>query len=207
MKKQKVAIVLLTVLFLAPPLLAAQDGYTSHSSDQYMLDFSHPEGWYVTEHEDSLVLLSSPELEERLDAEFPDLETGEMVVTVSALPALMFVFMGIEADSVGGQLEGFLEMMVQEIPGASESVTRSSEEASNGVAVSSLTFDTTEEIGGEDREVSGTFLGVADEDKGVVTFAFAVGRRPTLNQEQEALVETVGSMVYTGEMEELMGGN
>lgn len=206
MNKRNLTVASLLLLFCAP-LLSAQSGFATHSSEKYMLDFSYPSRWHVTEHENTLVILSSRELEAKLDAEFPRLESGELVVTVSAIPALMFTFMGIEEGSVQEQLNGFFDMMLQEAVGSAEAVDRGSTEASSGVTVSSISFDSTEEVQGEAREFSGTFLGVADEQKGVVTFAFAIARRPTLDRQQEALVETVGSMVYTGSLEEMMGGN
>lgn len=201
-------IVLVSLLLLLPLfLLSAQAGMTKYSNEEYKIEFSHPSAWSVVEDEGSIVLMSSPGLQAQLDADYPDLRQGEVVVNIAALPTMMFAFMGIEADSVEGQVEAMFEQMVQEGLGEAENVSQQTATSASGVQVSSVAFDAAEEVDGTMREISGLFLGMADEEKGVFGFGMAVGQRQTLDRQRSTLVDTIGSIVYTGSMEDLLGGN
>lgn len=180
---------------------------TTYSNEEYKIEFSHPSAWTVVEDEGSIVLMSAPGLEAQLDSDYPDLKQGEVVVNIAALPTIMFAFMGIEAESVEGQVEAMFEQMVEEGLGEAENVSQQTATSANGVRVSSVAFDASEEIEGSVREISGMFLGMADEEKGVFGFGMAVGQRGTLDRERSTLVNTIGSIVYTGSMEDLLGGN
>ena len=206
MKRKQILLVSL-LLLLPVLLLSAQSGTKKYSNEEYKIEFSHPSAWTVVEDGDGIVLVSSPGLEAQLDSNYPDLKQGEVVVNIAALPTIMFAFMGIEADSVEGQVEAMFDQMVQEGLGEADNVSKETVTSASGVRVSSVAFDAAEEIDGAMRDISGLFLGMADEEKGVFGFGMAVGQRQTLDRQRRALVDTVGSIVYTGTMEDLLGGN
>lgn len=193
--------------FLTLPVVAQSGDRTSFTSDQYKIEFLHPPAWTVVENSDGIYLLTSAELESQLDAEYPDLGEGELVVNLVALPTMMFTFMGIEAETAQGQMEVMFDQMVEQAVAAADNVSQESGSAANGTTVSSVAFDSQEEINGEMRNVSGMFLGMVNEEKGVFGFATALGDRPTLDANRAQLVDTMGSFAYTGTAEDLLGGN
>lgn len=206
MNKKQCAVTTL-LLLLVPVLLSAQSGMKKYSNDEFKLQFSYPSAWTVVDDSDGIYILSSPELQEQLGADFPELEEGDVIVNVAALPTIMFQLMGIEADSVEGQVEAMFEQMVQQGLGEADNVSQESATAESGTRVSSVAFDATEEVNGTTQTLSGMFLGMADEENGVFGFGMALGNRRTLDRERRALVNTIGSLVYTGTQEDLLGGN
>lgn len=207
MKKKQLTVASVLLLLLVPVLLSAQSGMKKYSNEEYKLQFSYPSAWTVVDDTDGIYILSSPDLEDQLGADFPELRQGDVIVNVAALPTIMFQFMGIEADSVEGQVEAMFDQMVQQGLGEAENVSQETATSDSGTRVSSVAFDAVEESGGEMQTMSGVFLGMADEEKGVFGFGMALGERPTLDRERRALVNTIGSLVYTGTQEDLLGGN
>lgn len=206
MKKKEIALIGL-LLLVGPILVSAQNGMKQYSNEEYKLQFSHPSAWTVVDNSDGIYILSSPDLQEQLGADFPDLEQGEIIVNVAALPTIMFQFMGIEAENVEGQVEAMFEQMVEQGLGEADNVSQQTVTSDSGSRVSSVAFDATEQVNDGMQTVSGMFLGMANEENGVFGFGMALGKRQTLDRERGALVNTIGSLVYTGTQEDLLGGN
>lgn len=207
MKRKTVAVLSVLLALVSLPLAAQSDGTTTYSSGEYKVEFSHPSSWTVVENAEGIYLLSSAALESELSADYPDLSEGDLVVNLAVLPTMMFTFMGIEAETAQGQMDAMFDQMVEQAVAAADNVSQESGPAANGVTVSSVAFDSQEEVGGEMRSVSGMFLGMVNEEKGVFGFSTALGSRATLEANREDLVNTMGSFVYTGTAEELLGGN
>ncbi len=206
MKKKEIALIGL-LLLIGPMLVSGQSGMKEYSNEEYKLQFSYPSAWTVVDNSDGIYILSSPDLQDQLGADFPDLEQGEIIVNVAALPTIMFQFMGIEAENVEGQVEAMFEQMVEQGLGEADNVSQQTVTSDSGSRVSSVAFDATEEVNDGTQTVSGMFLGMANEENGVFGFGMALGKRQTLDRERGALVNTIGSLVYTGTQEDLLGGN
>ncbi|MFP4407595.1 MAG: hypothetical protein ACLFPW_03670 [Spirochaetaceae bacterium] len=204
-KKQLVIAGLLSVLL--PLFLPAQSGMKQYSNEEYKLQFSYPSAWTVVEDSDGIFVLSSAHLRDQLGADFPELDSGDVILNVAVLPMIMFQFMGIEADSVEGQVEAMFDQMVEEGLGEAENVSQETATTDSGTPVSSVAFDAVEEGGTGMQSMSGIFLGTANEEKGIFGFGMALGERPTLDRERAALVDTIGSLLFTGTQEDLLGGN
>ncbi len=155
--------------------------------------FFYPSTWTVVDQDDGVGLVSRPGLAEQMDADQPDIQTGDALLALGVMPAMFIEMMGADIDD----LENVMDVLHSNIDAESGDV-RGSDRASHSYAsrdVVSILFDTTE------ADAAGLMF-VSRESEDVLAFGIAFGERNDLAAYRDELGQVIASMEFTGSMED-----
>ncbi len=186
---------------MVPAIVAAQlgeppAGYRRYESAEAHIAFYYPQEWFVSEQDQSPVVVSREALADQLDRDQPDLQPGDTVLVMGVLPSMFMAMMGIPVDDVESIADGMFENMIAQSGEIRDG--QGEVHSFGGRQVASVVFDDAQD------EFSG-MIAVVHEQEEVIGFGMVLGFREDLLQHRERAARIVSSLEFTGDFAEMLG--